>query len=132
VPNVTSRDVTERPEAIECGSNILSGAAPESIMSCVDAVLQHPPDWIPPREYLVKNVSETVKRILIGFDEAKPSGSVEQNWNADDRKRERQYWHDVERTDHRHPPCLTLRLCPVRYWVEPRGSIQDAAAIRLM
>ena len=26
VPNVTVRDVTERPETIECGSNIIGGA----------------------------------------------------------------------------------------------------------
>ena len=30
VPNVTIRDVTERPETIECGSNILSGGSPRS------------------------------------------------------------------------------------------------------
>jgi UDP-N-acetylglucosamine 2-epimerase (non-hydrolysing) len=29
IPNVTLRDVTERPETIECGSNVLSGAEPE-------------------------------------------------------------------------------------------------------
>ena len=31
VPNVTIRDVTERPETIECGSNILSGADREDV-----------------------------------------------------------------------------------------------------
>ena len=36
VPNVTIRDVTERPETIEIGSNILSGANPESIAHCVN------------------------------------------------------------------------------------------------
>ena len=66
VPCVTLRDVTERPETIECGSNILCGAAPELIVSCVDTVLQHPPNWVPPPEYLVRNVSEIVKRILAG------------------------------------------------------------------
>ena len=40
VANVTIRDVTERPETIECGSNMLSGAEPETILRCVRAVLQ--------------------------------------------------------------------------------------------
>ena len=35
VPNVTIRDVTERPETLECGSNILSGADHDSILRCV-------------------------------------------------------------------------------------------------
>ena len=38
-PNVTLRDVTERPETIECGSNILSGSEPDVIVSCVATVL---------------------------------------------------------------------------------------------
>ena len=32
VPNVTIRDVTERPETIECGSNMLAGADPERVL----------------------------------------------------------------------------------------------------
>ena len=39
VANVTLRDVTERPETIECGSNILSGVSSESIRRCVNIVL---------------------------------------------------------------------------------------------
>ncbi len=41
VANVTVRDVTERPETIECGSNMLSGADPEMIVRCVRTVLEH-------------------------------------------------------------------------------------------
>ena len=67
VPNVTLRDVTERPETIECGSNILSGADPDSILRCVDIVLSQIPNWNPPIEYLAQNVSEKVVRILMGF-----------------------------------------------------------------
>lgn len=67
VPNVTLRDVTERPETVECGSNVLSGADPASILSCLDLVLSHPPVWNPPPEYLVENVSRTVVRIVTGF-----------------------------------------------------------------
>ena len=67
VPNVTLRDVTERPETVECGSNILSGADPESILRCVEVVLAQPPSWSPPVEYLAENVSQTVLRILTSY-----------------------------------------------------------------
>ncbi len=67
VPNVTIRDVTERPETIECGSNILSGAKPETILRCVRSVLALQGKWSPPREYVASNVSETVIKIVLGF-----------------------------------------------------------------
>ncbi|MBC8505249.1 MAG: UDP-N-acetylglucosamine 2-epimerase (non-hydrolyzing) [Chloroflexi bacterium] len=67
VPNVTLRDVTERPETLECGSNMLSGADPNMIQSCVQTVLSQPPDWAPPVEYLVENVSQSVVKIVTGF-----------------------------------------------------------------
>jgi len=67
VPNVTIRDVTERPETIECGSNILTGTDPEAIRRAVAFVLERSPTWQPPREYLVTNVSRTVLRIVTGY-----------------------------------------------------------------
>jgi UDP-N-acetylglucosamine 2-epimerase (non-hydrolysing) len=67
VPTVTLRDVTERPETLECGSNILSGAEPETILRCVRTVLAARARWAPPREYLVENVSDTVLKIVTGF-----------------------------------------------------------------
>jgi UDP-N-acetylglucosamine 2-epimerase (non-hydrolysing) len=67
VANVTLRDVTERPETIECGSNILSGADPDTILQCVRIVLDHPNTWTVPREYLVEHVSDTVINILLGY-----------------------------------------------------------------
>jgi UDP-N-acetylglucosamine 2-epimerase (non-hydrolysing) len=67
VSNVTLRDVTERPETIEVGSNMLSGAEPESILRCVNTVLNQPRNWMPPPEYLVGNVSSTVVKILLGY-----------------------------------------------------------------
>ncbi len=67
VPNVTIRDVTERPETIECGSNILSGADPGSVTRCVKTVLDARGAWQPPKEYLTPNVSDTVIKILLGF-----------------------------------------------------------------
>jgi len=68
VPNVTLRDVTERPETIEVGSNILSGADQESILRCVRTVLDMPSEWTPPREYMMPHVSQTIARILLGLD----------------------------------------------------------------
>lgn len=67
LPNVTLRDVTERPETIECGSNILSGVGPEVVERCVETVLQKQGKFNPPPEYLVENVSDTVVNILQGF-----------------------------------------------------------------
>ena len=67
VPNVTLRDVTERPETLECGSNILSGADVNMIMSCVDMVVARTPDWSPPAEYLATNVTRTVSNLLMGY-----------------------------------------------------------------
>jgi UDP-N-acetylglucosamine 2-epimerase (non-hydrolysing) len=67
VPNVTVRDVTERPETIECGSNILSGAGPEAIVQAVRVVTSQSPRWTPPREYMAENVSQTVSKIILGY-----------------------------------------------------------------
>jgi UDP-N-acetylglucosamine 2-epimerase (non-hydrolysing) len=58
--------VTERPETIECGSNILSGVVPESVLRCVSVALNAPPHWTPPPEYMVEGVSATVARIVLG------------------------------------------------------------------
>jgi len=67
VPNVTLRDVTERPETLECGSNMLTGADAEQIRACVRAVADRPREWRIPPEYLAENVSDTVIKILLGF-----------------------------------------------------------------
>ncbi|MHB8053172.1 MAG: non-hydrolyzing UDP-N-acetylglucosamine 2-epimerase [Methanoregula sp.] len=67
VPNVTLRDVTERPETIECGSNILSGADRDTIGQCVKCVLSKRPVWDAPAEYLKENVSATVVKIVLGY-----------------------------------------------------------------
>lgn len=67
VPNVTLRDVTERPETIECGSNMLSGCEPENILRCLDTVLSTPPAWQPPIEYLEQDVSSKIGRIILGY-----------------------------------------------------------------
>jgi UDP-N-acetylglucosamine 2-epimerase (non-hydrolysing) len=68
IPNVTIRDVTERPETVECGSNILSGVEPSNVLRCVSTVTDSERNWTPPAEYLVENVSNTVIKILLGYD----------------------------------------------------------------
>ena len=68
VPNVTIRDVTERPETIEAGSNMLTGMDPGRIVACVEAVLAEPPSWTPPAEYVEPNVSSKVVKIALGYE----------------------------------------------------------------
>jgi len=67
VPNVTVRDVTERPETIECGSNILSGVEPDKILKALEIALDENREWEPPAEYLTRNVSSKVVKIITGF-----------------------------------------------------------------
>ena len=65
-PNVTIRDVTERPETLEVGSNLLSGLEPDAIVEAVSVVISDGHAWAPPVDYLVDNVAETVRRLLLG------------------------------------------------------------------
>ena len=67
VPNVTIRDVTERPETVECGSNFLAGVEPASILAAVRFATNGDCSWSPPPEYLRMNVTATVCRILMGY-----------------------------------------------------------------
>jgi len=69
VPNVTIRDVTERPETLECGSNILSGMAVENIIQSVKLVINLKSKWSAPDEYNEKYVSDKILRIIFSkFD----------------------------------------------------------------
>jgi UDP-N-acetylglucosamine 2-epimerase (non-hydrolysing) len=67
VPNCTLRDVTERPETLECGSNIMAGADTEDILRAVRLALADGCDWVPPPEYVRRDVSRTVSRIVLGY-----------------------------------------------------------------
>ena len=67
VPNITIRDVTERPETIESGSNMLVGVSPDLILNSLEVVLNETRGWTPPAEYLVTNVSSKVVKILLGY-----------------------------------------------------------------
>lgn len=77
VPNVTIREVTERPETIECGSNLLSGSDPDDIVRHVQLVTQQGTGWQPPPEYTMPLVAETVLRIVTGF---RPADAAEDEW----------------------------------------------------
>lgn len=66
VPNVTIRDVTERPETLDCGSNMLSGVEPEAILQTVRTVRAAHANWTVPPEYLAPAVSSTAIRIVLG------------------------------------------------------------------
>lgn len=68
VPTVTLRDVTERPETVDCGSNILSGCEPDVVLRCIETVLSQPTNWQPPTEYLENNVSSKVVKIILGHN----------------------------------------------------------------
>lgn len=67
IPNVTLRDVTERPETIECGSNILGSSDTDAIVRVVELAIAQPAAWTAPAEYLVENVSQTVSKIVLGY-----------------------------------------------------------------
>jgi UDP-N-acetylglucosamine 2-epimerase (non-hydrolysing) len=63
-PSVTLRDYTERPETVECGASVLSGADPERILALAEQVTSKAPAWTQPPEYLRTNVAETAVRSL--------------------------------------------------------------------
>lgn len=66
VPSVTLRDVTERPETIDAGSNMLVGVRTEAVLRGVEVVLSEPPAWEPPAGYLAAGVATTVVKIVLG------------------------------------------------------------------
>jgi UDP-N-acetylglucosamine 2-epimerase (non-hydrolysing) len=77
VPNVTLRDVTERPETVECGSNILAGVEPDRVRRAVAFVTSRSRTWNPPPEYLQPQVAETVCRIVTAY---RPPDAAELEW----------------------------------------------------
>ncbi|TCT25017.1 UDP-N-acetylglucosamine 2-epimerase (non-hydrolysing) [Melghiribacillus thermohalophilus] len=66
VPAVTLRKTTERPETIECGSNVLSGLDARSILEKTDVMLKCQRNWNCPEGYLDRNVSDRVVKFLLG------------------------------------------------------------------
>jgi len=67
VPNITIRDVTERPETVECGSNILASTSPALMLRAVEIVLNERCEWDAPIGYLDRNVSSRVVKIILGY-----------------------------------------------------------------
>jgi UDP-N-acetylglucosamine 2-epimerase (non-hydrolysing) len=66
VPALTLRDATERPETIECGSNLLTGVGVGGVRRGLGWALGSPRSWRPPPEYLETEVSATVTAIVTG------------------------------------------------------------------
>jgi UDP-N-acetylglucosamine 2-epimerase (non-hydrolysing) len=68
VPTVTCRDTTERPETVECGSNVLSGVRrPERILECVRLMVAGSHEWTSPYEGpLHRDVADKVVKFLVG------------------------------------------------------------------
>jgi len=66
IPNITLRDVTERPETIESGSNIVTGCEPDAILNAVQIALDTACQWTAPAEYTQMHVSRTVIKIVLG------------------------------------------------------------------
>ena len=66
VPIVTLRDVTERAETQEAGTNIMAGADRTTILRGVEVALATGTEWTTPPEYLEPRVSATVAKLLLG------------------------------------------------------------------
>lgn len=69
IPNVTIRDVTERPETIECGSNVLAGAVPGRLLGGMKLAFASSGGWQVPEEYQRRNVANTVAKIMLSYRE---------------------------------------------------------------
>lgn len=66
VPTVTIRRTTERPETVDCGSNVVSGVEQNSILRCTVLMTSLKPDWEAPEGYLAQGVSVKVVKFLLG------------------------------------------------------------------
>ncbi|AHV98672.1 non-hydrolyzing UDP-N-acetylglucosamine 2-epimerase [Paenibacillus sabinae] len=66
VPTVTIRRTTERPETVDCGSNVVSGVDSGSILRCVRLMTSMNRDWEVPDGYRVPDVSFKVVKFLLG------------------------------------------------------------------
>ncbi|WP_438448220.1 non-hydrolyzing UDP-N-acetylglucosamine 2-epimerase [Gorillibacterium sp. sgz5001074] len=66
VPAVTVRTTTERPETVDCGSNVVSGLDAERIAAAVRTMTALPRDWRFPEGYTDTDVSRKVVKYLCG------------------------------------------------------------------
>ncbi|MCJ7688331.1 MAG: UDP-N-acetylglucosamine 2-epimerase (non-hydrolyzing), partial [Clostridiaceae bacterium] len=65
IPTITVRDTTERPETIECGSNIVTGVNYEKIITCSRLMANSNRTWQCPEGYIDNNVSNKVINFLV-------------------------------------------------------------------
>lgn len=72
VPTVTCRDTTERPETVECGSNVLSGTTDaQRMVDCVEIMIGSSAAWVSPYEGPEhRGVADRVVKFLIGLTAA--------------------------------------------------------------
>lgn len=66
VPAVTVRNTTERPETVECGSNVVCGIDAGNILQSVHVMVQQPKDWLFPQGYQDPLVSSKVVKFILG------------------------------------------------------------------
>lgn len=66
VPTVTMRHTTERPETVDCGSNIVSGVDARAIADSAGLMLELSTEWQCPQGYLAEDVSDKVVKFLLG------------------------------------------------------------------
>jgi UDP-N-acetylglucosamine 2-epimerase (non-hydrolysing) len=66
VPTVTVRQTTERPETVDCGSNIVAGVHPEAIQRAARVMLSLGGAWKCPEGYLEDSVSDKVAKFVVG------------------------------------------------------------------
>lgn len=66
-PVVVLRDSIERPETFDAGSVFVAGSDPATIMRGVAVATKSENNWIAPPDYLKKNVSDTVVKIVLNY-----------------------------------------------------------------
>ncbi|THF73365.1 non-hydrolyzing UDP-N-acetylglucosamine 2-epimerase [Cohnella fermenti] len=66
VPTVTVRKTTERPETVDCGSNVVSGLRAERIAGSVHAMISAQGSWTPPPGYMELGVARKVAKYVLG------------------------------------------------------------------
>jgi UDP-N-acetylglucosamine 2-epimerase (non-hydrolysing) len=78
VPVITIRETTERPETVECGSNLVSSTRPGAVLRAAAFLrgLGTSGRWAPPAEYLATGVAEKVVRILLSSPPVPAGGSA--------------------------------------------------------
>jgi UDP-N-acetylglucosamine 2-epimerase (non-hydrolysing) len=68
VPAITIRDTTERPETVECGSNILAGVDASLLVRLLTTRCATRGWWTVPVEYRADRVADTVVNIVLGYN----------------------------------------------------------------